>query len=165
MLRATRRANLVMWGRVVGVTVLVMWAARHWVGPLCPPDFSWFRATALILAAISVFALAQQLYEFFAAKRPSEYGIGDDGLLLPSKEHPVIAWDRLVSFTVRSEAGTPASRVLSIHSKIGLAREFVLPRGDVDVSIISELSKRLPESPPPAKFAALTGMDAFWPPR
>src|SRR5882724_3760830 len=105
MLHARRRANLVVWGRVIGVTALVMWAAWHWVGPLCPPDFSWLRTTCLILGAIAFFTLTQQLYESIAAKKPAEYGIGDDGLLLPSKKHPVIAWDRLVSFTVRSEVG------------------------------------------------------------
>jgi hypothetical protein len=151
-----RRSTFWMAVRVIGVTGLAVWAVHHFFAQLLPP---WGVATALIIGMAGLPMVLLFLATVLTRRTPPEYAISDDGVLCPSKEKPLIPWPSIASFKVDPDAGLPHIRRLTLYLKMGVKRRIALPGGDADEKILSELSSRISEGPPPEGSSPLTVRD------
>ena len=92
-------------------------------------------------------------------RKPPSYALTAGGILVPSKDHPLIRWKQIASFSVQPHPRLPNRRQLTIHRTEGFGRIFTLPGGDMETSILSELSTRFPQGDPPPKSTSLTKLD------
>jgi hypothetical protein len=157
--RESKRGQVVTAVRVPAIIALVLWATHHWVAPVLPPDLPWGWITFLVMAYTGIFSLVYFAQIFFYRKEPPKYAINSDGILVPSQKHPRIRWKFIASFVVRSDEQEPPHRVLVIYRTDAPPRHISLPGGGLDEAILSALRAKVPEGPPPRKYATVTRRD------
>jgi hypothetical protein len=158
-IRKQRRAALFMAARVLSVTAAALWGARHWLTGLCGPDFPWARMDEMIMAYAALMPLAMFGATFFLGRRPPTYAITSEGLLTPSKEHPLKRWDALASFSIQPTSRATQYRSLILYCKAGVSRRFVLPDAEVESAVVGALSAHLPQGLPPPELQGLSPRD------
>ncbi|MGA2233040.1 MAG: hypothetical protein ABSH22_19230, partial [Tepidisphaeraceae bacterium] len=131
-LLATRRQTTAMGARLISVTALILWAAHHLLVPICDPDFPWARISLLMLGYPSALSIIMLIGTRETRRKAMDYALTTTGVLLPRKEHPIIRWDRIVSFSVQSHPRLQNLRMLSLHLVEGVTRYIVLPGGAED---------------------------------
>jgi hypothetical protein len=160
--RSVKWSSLWMGLRVNTVAALVLWLSHHFLAPVVTPDFPW-RVVSLAMLGFSSPLLIAALLEAFRAggRTPFEYGITDDGILVPPKDRPLIPWSRIATFTVKPDRDLPNYRTLVLHLKDGATRHIPLPTGDSESDVLRQLSSELPQSPPPPNARPLTRTDGI----
>jgi hypothetical protein len=158
-LRAARRQWFWMTVRVATLCCLVVWAAHYWLAARFPPAFPWSRVAAMIIPLHVLPFAAMFLYLCLGRFKPGSYAIGLDGISVPSKEHPLVRWEQITSFTLGHDPDAPEYQVLRLHPRDGHTRSITLPQGETGESIIRFVAARVPESPPPPKARPVTLRD------
>jgi len=145
-----RRAQLFFSVRVILVTLAALWAAHHWLWHYMPPDFPWTKVS-LIVTGLSATQLVAALLDFVPAGHPPTYGISVDGVLLPSRDHPIIKWEQIVGYKILPSDELPQFKRLHIQLKSRQVRTITLPENDI-AAIEAEFANRFPsgfiEMPP-----------------
>ena len=93
------------------------------------------------------------------SRKPPTYGISSEGVLVPSKEHPLISWTHLATYTIDRNPRVPQVRMLFLHRNSGIVKQIPLPGGDVETRILAALADRLPQRPPPPWASPLKRSD------
>jgi hypothetical protein len=147
--------------RTFAIAAIVLWAAHRGLGWYLPVVMPWGRIVALvlILAGSWSFGLISIALTARRGHKPPTYGILSEGVLVPSKEHPVIAWANIVSYTVSQNPRVPQVRTLFLHRIFGNAWQFPLPGGELEKQILAELAERLPQRWPPPWASPLKTLD------
>jgi hypothetical protein len=158
-IEAARRSALAMSARLFAITALILCAAHHWFAPLCGPEVSWVWISAALLGVTGLLLILCIMDILARVRTPAKYGLTTEGILVPSKEHPLIRWKEVASFAVRPHPRLSNRRVLSLHLAAGFRRDLALPGGDAEASILSVLSSRLPQGSPPPKSTPLNQWD------
>jgi hypothetical protein len=155
-----RRAVIPMAVRLVGLVTLISVAAQVWLSPVIDKGFSWLAAYGIMLGftAIAIAARAAEAGLIVRPKPPS-YGISNEGVLVPSKDRPLIRWNELVSFSVGPDDLSPQRIIVTIYSKAGHHRPFTLPEGTIGDEVLEHFNTHLPQGPPPPQNAKLRTID------
>jgi uncharacterized protein DUF3592 len=146
--------------RINAFAGLSVWLAHHFLAHVIGPEISWRFITLAMLGFPALMIFAAVVDVFMAGRRRApEYGVSDKGILIPSRDHPVIRWKRIASFTVQPHPELPAFQNLVLHLKDGRTRRISLPAGDLDPTILRRVSAEIPQSPPPPNARPLKPTD------
>jgi hypothetical protein len=159
VVRSRQRSGLMMSVGLIAITSLALWACHRWVVPLCAPDLPWIRIVLIIMGLAGFQAFAFFLSPFLGMHNPPAYALNDDGVLMPSKENPRLRWNSVASFTFRRNLQLRGRHILALHLKAGYQCDLPLPQGEIETSIVAELSRRLRQSPPPTWASPRKPMD------
>jgi len=146
--------------RINAIAGLSVWLSHHFLAPVIGPEISW-RFITLVMLGFPIPMMLLLILDVFQAKwrRPAEYGVNDKGILIPSRDHPIIRWSRIASFTVIPHRDLPEYHTLCLHLKDGNSREISLPTGDLEDAVLRQVSSELPQFPPPQNASPLKAAD------
>jgi hypothetical protein len=146
--------------RLVTIVSLVMILMQIWLAPVIDKHFPWMTAYAIVMgfSALAVIAKAWEAALAGRAKPPT-YAITSEGIVVPSREHPLIRWNQLVSFTRSPDDLLPERNIITIYSKAGQRRVFALPPGTAQEDIQGHFEAHLRRGAPPANASPLRAMD------
>lgn len=154
-----RRKALHASARTLLLIAIICYVFYRTFSPHLPPAFKpEHTAFGLVfisfLYAIAIYADGRRPY------KPAQYHLCHDGIHISTRDHPLLRYDTIGSFTLAADPDLPDRQQLTLHAKAGFAHPIHLPDDPrLTASILEHLSRHLPQSPPLPIHAPLRRSD------
>lgn len=155
--RQRRRTYLVAAARTLVVLLVIEYAFYAYFSPRLPILFQSHTLLWLFLG-MNVYALIPLAAVALPRGRPAEYRLTPDGIHTSAREHPLIRYTSLHSFTLSHDADPPHAPTIHLHTKDGQTRSLH-PPADLAPRVISLIAEHLPQQAPPPRRRPLSRRD------
>lgn len=157
--RELRRKYLFAGVRTIVLVLLVFFGTRACLETRLPDLFGQSKLTFCFvsLAFIAGFVVAAA---GFSRGKPAEFRLTPDGVYISSREHPLLRYKYIHSFTVDRDRLPPHSAKLVLHLRNGIRRIIPLP-GEMESRVLAEISNHFPMQEPLPRYSGLRRKD-WW---